>query len=59
MALDMVDHVNKEIKRLIEVEFIKSIRYVEWIFNIVPTFKKNDKLMVCVDFKNMSCNFKR
>ena len=53
MALDMVDHVNKEIKRLIEVEFIKLIGYVKWIFNVVPAFKKNNKLMVCVDFKNI------
>jgi hypothetical protein len=29
MALNMVDWVKKEIKRLIEVEFIRLVRYVE------------------------------
>jgi hypothetical protein len=27
---------------------------VEWIFNVVPVYKKNGKLRVCIDFRNLN-----
>ena len=29
-------------------------RYAEWISNVVPVYKKNGKLRVCIDFRNLN-----
>jgi hypothetical protein len=59
MALNMVEWVKKEIKRLIEVEFIRLVRYVEWISNIVIVLKKNNMLRVCIDFRNLNLTLRK
>ena len=46
----MLDDIKKETERLLEVKFIRPCRYAEWISNVVPVYKKNGKLMVCIDF---------
>ena len=43
-----------EITKLIEAKFIKQCRYAEWISNVVPVYKKNGKLRVCIDFRNLN-----
>ena len=37
-----------------KAKFIKPTRYVQWLANIVPVMKKNGKLRVCVDFKDLN-----
>ena len=46
--------VKKEIEKLLKVKFIKPISYVQWLENIAPVMKKNGKLRVCVDFRDLS-----
>lgn len=46
--------VNEEIQRLLKVIFIMPVRYVEWLSNIILVVKKNTKLRVFVDFKNIN-----
>jgi hypothetical protein len=46
--------VRKEIERLIEANFIRPCRYAEWISNIVPVYKKNGKMRVCIDFGDLN-----
>ena len=41
-------------ERLLEAKFIPPCRYAEWISNIVPVKKKNRKLRVCVDFRDLN-----
>ena len=36
--------IKAEITRLIEANFIQQCCYAEWISNVVPVYKKNDKL---------------
>jgi hypothetical protein len=38
--------VKAKITKLLEVGFIRQCRYAEWISNIVPVYKKNNKLRV-------------
>ena len=40
--------------RLLKVGFIRTTRYVEWLSNIVPVMKKNGKLRVCIDFRDLN-----
>jgi hypothetical protein len=47
--------IKDEIHRLLEANFIRPCRFVEWISNIVPVEKKeSDKLRVCNDFHNLN-----
>ena len=46
--------IKAEITRLIEAKFIRQCRYAEWISNVVPVYKKNGKLRVCIDFRNLN-----
>jgi hypothetical protein len=46
--------LKKEVERLIEANFIRPCRYAEWISNIVPVYKKNGKMRVCIDFRDLN-----
>jgi hypothetical protein len=46
--------VKKEVERLIEANFIQPCRYAEWISNIIPVYKKNGKMWVCIDFRDLN-----
>ena len=36
------------------MKFIRIARYVEWVSNIVYVMKKNGKLRVCIDFRDLN-----
>ena len=46
--------VKQEIEKLLDAKFIRPTRYVQWLANIVSVMKKNGKLRVCVDFKDLN-----
>ena len=51
---NVLDDIKKETERLLEAKFIRSCRYAEWISNVVPVYKKNEKLRVCIDFRDLN-----
>jgi hypothetical protein len=51
---EVLADVKKEIERLIEANFIRPCRYAKWISNIVPVYKKNGKMRVCIDFRDLN-----
>ena len=54
MANEVILKVKEEIERLLQAGFIRPAKYVEWLSNIVPVLKKNGKLRVCLDFRNLN-----
>jgi len=46
--------IKAKITKHIEAKFIRQCRYAEWISNVVPAYKKNGKLRVCIDFRNLN-----
>ena len=46
--------VKEEIEKLLKAKFIRPTRYVQWLAYIVPVMKKNGKLRVCVDFRDLN-----
>ena len=44
----------KEIENILKAKFIRPTRYVQWFANIVPMMKKNGKLRVCIDFRDLN-----
>lgn len=55
MSKEIELKVKEEIEKLLRAKFIKPIRYTEWLSNIVPVMKKNGKIRVCVDFRDLNC----
>jgi hypothetical protein len=52
---DLLPRIKDEIHRLLEANFIRPCRYVEWVSNIVPVEKKESgKLRVCIDFRTLN-----
>jgi hypothetical protein len=39
---------------VLEAKFIRPCRYAEWILNVVPIYKKNGKLRVYIDFRDLN-----
>ena len=51
---NILPDIKAKITKLIEAKFIRQCRYAEWISNVVPVYKKNGKLRVCIDFRNLN-----
>ena len=54
MSKEVELKVKEEIEKLLKAKFIKPTRYVQWLANFVPMMKKNGKLKVCVDFRDLN-----
>jgi len=52
-APNVMEGIKAEVKMLLKVNFIRTIRYVDWISNIVLVIKKNGKCM-CIDFRYLN-----
>lgn len=46
--------IAKEIKKLREDDFIKKIKYLVLLINIVLVPKKNEKMRICIDFRDLN-----
>jgi hypothetical protein len=51
---EVLADVKKKVERLIEANFIRPCRYAKCISNIVPIYKKNGKMMVFIDFRDLN-----
>ena len=54
MSKEVKLKVKKETVKLLKAKFIRPTRYVQWLANIVHVMKKNEKLRVCVDFRDLN-----
>ena len=46
--------MKEEIQKQLNVGFISVVEYPEWLANVVPIPKKDDKVRVCVYFKDLN-----
>ena len=54
MSKEVELKVKEEIEKLLKAKFIRPTRYAQWLANIIPIIKKNGKLCVCIDFKDLN-----
>ncbi|KAA0043405.1 hypothetical protein E6C27_scaffold1639G00040 [Cucumis melo var. makuwa] len=54
LRLELIPQIKVEVNKLIEAGFIFEVKYPTWIANIVPVRKKNEQLLVCVDFHDLN-----
>jgi len=53
-ALERNQAFAEEVKKLLQVGFIKEVDYLEWLANVVLAKKSNRKWRMCVDFINLN-----
>jgi hypothetical protein len=46
--------IEKEVKKSFDAKITVSLRFSKWLANLVPLRKKNGKIRLCVDFKNLN-----
>ena len=46
--------VKKELDKLLSTRIIFPVRHTQWIANLVPVWKKNGEIKICVDFRNLN-----
>ncbi|RVW20478.1 hypothetical protein CK203_109914 [Vitis vinifera] len=46
--------VKEEIQKQLSVGFLSVVEYPEWLANVVPVPKKDGKVRVCVDFRDLN-----
>jgi len=51
---DIMEAIESEIHKLIEYGFIRGEQHPHWVANIVPVLKKNGKIRICIDFRDLN-----
>ena len=46
--------IEAKVKKLIESGFIREEQHPDWVANIVPVLKKNGKIRICIDFRDLN-----
>jgi len=46
--------IKEEVKKQFDAGFLAVARYLEWVANIVPVPKKNGKVRICVDYRDLN-----
>jgi len=46
--------IEAEVHKLIECGFIREEQYPDWVANIVPVLKRNGKIRICIDFRDLN-----
>ena len=54
MKSDVLIKIKEKVQKQIEAEFITVSKYPEWVANIVPVHKKDKKVRMCVNYRNLN-----
>ncbi|KAG8474563.1 hypothetical protein CXB51_031307 [Gossypium anomalum] len=51
---DIVLKIKDEVKKQFDVGFLQEVKHSEWVANIVPVSKKDGKVRMCVDYRDLN-----
>jgi len=51
---DIMEVVEAEVHKLIACSFIREEQHPDWVANIVPVLKKNEKIRICIDYRDLN-----
>ena len=46
--------IEAEVHKLIACGFIREEQHPDWVANIVPVLKKNGKIRICIDYRDLN-----
>ena len=54
VKLEMLLKIKEEVKKQLDAEFLELAKYPEWVANIISVLKKNGKVRMCVDYRDLN-----
>jgi len=49
-----MESIETEVHKLIECGFIREEQHLDWVANIIPVLKKNEKIWICIDYRDLN-----
>jgi len=50
----LLPSIEREVKKFLHAKIIIPLIYSKWVANLVPTWKNNEDIRLCVDFRNLN-----
>ena len=54
MKFEIILKIKEEVEKQLKVGFLTAIAYLDWVANIVPMPKKDGKVRMCVDYRDLN-----
>ena len=51
---EMLLKIKEEVKKQVDAGFLEVAKYSEWVANIVPVPKKDGKVRMCVNYRDLN-----
>ena len=51
---NIMEAIEVEVHKLITCGFIREEQHPDWVSNIVPVLKKNGKIWICIDYRDLN-----
>jgi len=51
---EIMEAIESKVKKHIDSGFVKEEQHPDWVANIVPILKKNGKIRICIDYRDLN-----
>jgi len=56
---NIMEAIEGEVHKLIVCSFIREEQHSDWVANIVPVLKKNEKIRICIDYRDLNTTYSK
>jgi len=54
MKSEIILKIKEKVEKQLKADFLSTIAYLDWVANIVPMLKKDGKVRMCVDYRDLN-----